>query len=48
VRGGIAADRWAPHVSDFPISENLTNHLFAQEKYIQGEEKSEKIHGGRK
>jgi hypothetical protein len=26
-----AADRWVPHVSDFPILENLKNHLSAQE-----------------
>jgi hypothetical protein len=46
-RGGLAADRRAPHVSDFPILENLENQLSTQEK-IQGAEKSEKIHGGRK
>jgi hypothetical protein len=32
VRDSIAADRRAPHVSDLPISENLKNHLSAQEK----------------
>jgi hypothetical protein len=42
-RGGLATDRRAPRASDFPISKNLENHLSAQEKYIQGEEKSEKI-----
>jgi hypothetical protein len=30
--GGIAADKRAPRVSDFPILENLENHLSAQEK----------------
>jgi hypothetical protein len=46
--GGLAADKRAPHVNAFPNSENLENHLSAQEKYIKGEEKSEKIHGGGK
>jgi hypothetical protein len=27
-----AASRWVPCVSDFPISENLKNHLSTQEK----------------
>jgi hypothetical protein len=31
-RGGLAADSRATHVSDFPISENLKNHLSTQEK----------------
>jgi hypothetical protein len=30
--GSLATDRRAPHVGDFPISENLTNHFSAQEK----------------
>jgi hypothetical protein len=31
VRGSLPANRWAPHVSAFPILENLKNHFSAQE-----------------
>jgi hypothetical protein len=31
-RGSLAADKRTPHVSAFPILENLENHLSTQEK----------------
>jgi hypothetical protein len=48
MRGNLATDRQAPPVSAFLFFRNTRKWLSTQGKWLQGEEKSEKIPDGRK